>query len=111
MRLIDADALTKEIQENKLLAREYAAQRILKMIVDATMYITPKIAMLTDGWIPVAERLPEEDKEVMITLINGNVTWAFRFQGEWHLPFQMVTDDYVTARRELPTPYKESDEE
>lgn len=42
MRLIDADALTAGIKEQKLLAREAAAQRIMHMIDDATTFVFPE---------------------------------------------------------------------
>jgi len=42
MRLIDADALTRGIKEQKLLAREDAAQRILCMIDEATTFVFPE---------------------------------------------------------------------
>lgn len=42
MRLIDADALITSIREQKLLAREAAAQKIMRMIDNATVFIYPE---------------------------------------------------------------------
>jgi hypothetical protein len=41
-RLIDADALKEKIKEQKLLAREPAAQRIVHMIDDSTTFVFPE---------------------------------------------------------------------
>lgn len=42
MRLIDADAVTEEINRNKLMAREPATVKCMEIIKNATTYIPPK---------------------------------------------------------------------
>lgn len=41
MRLIDADGVIEEIKKNKLLAREPATERCMKIISNATTYVEP----------------------------------------------------------------------
>lgn len=79
------------------------------------------------GWIPVTERLPEEDKEVLITYkgkgdeldkpysdidittygqmyFGGNKVGNYK---HWRSPFQYFNDNYeVTAWQPLPEPFK-----
>ena len=82
-------------------------------------------------WIPVTERLPEEDKEVLITYkrkgdeldkpysnidittygqmyFGGNKVGNYK---HWRSPFQYFKDNYeVTAWHPLPEPYEEVSE-
>ena len=81
-------------------------------------------------WIPVTERLPEEDKEVLITYkgkgdelykpysnIDITTYGQMYFGGNkvgnhkhWRSPFQYFNDNYeVTAWMPLPEPYEEVD--
>lgn len=90
------------------------------------------IEALQDDWIPVSERLPEEDKEVLVTVyfkgldIETPTGWvdhikpstyvetASHMDGEWY----SVSDEYKVARnrhrviawKPLPKPYVESEE-
>lgn len=90
------------------------------------------IAALQDDWIPCSERLPEEDKDVLVTVHfmglkqthpngwndhikpNYYVDIASRIDEEW----SSASDEYKIARnrhkiiawRPLPAPYKESEE-
>lgn len=82
-------------------------------------------------WIPVSEKLPEEDKDVLITyrykegegdmnhsyiditsygdVCFGGSTCNFK---EWHAPFQYFHSNYeVIAWTPLPEPYKEEKDE
>lgn len=82
-------------------------------------------------WIPVSKRLPEEDKEVLITYkgkgdeldkpysniditnygqmyFGGNKVGNYK---HWRSPFQYFYDNYeVTAWMPLPEPYQEAQE-
>lgn len=59
-----------------------------------------------NGWIPVSERLPEDDTTVLVsckTRIGTTfVRTGYYIYGSWHL-----NCEGVTAWRPLPKPYKE----
>lgn len=59
-----------------------------------------------NGWIPVSERLPEDDTTVLVSCKTGNgttfVRTAYYMHGSWRL-----NCIGVTAWRPLPKPYKE----
>lgn len=62
-----------------------------------------------DKWIPVSERLPEDDETVLCTLSWGGVQ-EFKFMGKrWYGSgsTQPVRSDYILAWMPLPEPYKE----
>lgn len=78
---------------------------------------------MNDGWIPVEDRLPEDDIEVLITYAdvdNENetgidiTTYGYATLGgnklgykEWRNPFPYFKGDYkVVAWRPLPEPYR-----
>ena len=62
---------------------------------------------LNNGWIPISERLPKENEEVLITLIHGEVTWAYLHQKEWYNMFSTYPIERVIAWMPLPEPFKE----
>lgn len=59
-----------------------------------------------NGWIPVSERLPEDDTTVLVSCKTRSGTTFVRagycIYGSWHL-----NCEGVTAWRPLPEPYKE----
>lgn len=59
-----------------------------------------------NGWIPVNERLPEDDTTVLVSCKTRSGTTFVRagycIYGSWHL-----NCEGVTAWRPLPEPYKE----
>lgn len=73
------------------------------------------------SWIPVAERLPQESKMFLVTLVDKendyiciDVAWyahpndySIEF-GEWR---EVPTSEKVIAWMQLPEPYKEENEE
>lgn len=120
MRLIDADALMQKAVVTFYTTNYFS--HITKMIDDA-----PTVKPEKTQWIPVTERLPEEDKEVLITYkgkgdelykpysnIDITTYGQMYFGGNkvgnhkhWRSPFQYFNDNYeVTAWQPLPEPFK-----
>lgn len=62
------------------------------------------------GWIPCSERLPEEDREVLITAWRDTVMIAWLDDGEWTNDAVTFTDSSkVNAWMPLPEPYRKPD--
>ena len=98
--------------------------------VDQSMNVLHLPYVEMPKWIPVSERLPEEDKEVLITYkgkgdeldkpysnidittygqmyFGGNKVGNYK---HWRSPFQYFNDNYeVTAWMPLPEPYEGGD--
>lgn len=61
-------------------------------------------------WIPCSERLPEEDREVLITAWRDTVMIAWLDDGEWTNDAVTFTDSsMVNAWMPLPEPWKEEE--
>lgn len=85
-------------------------------VINAEMVKEIICKYMTDGWIPVEERLPEEKLnpitndyyEYQVTAKFGNATdvrsYKFGKGHWWHGPG--IMDDYVIAWRERPEPYR-----
>lgn len=120
MRLIDADALIRELNDRKIGCRA----DINKIICGMTVY---EPATVQPQWIPVTERLPEKLVPVLIQhtymewagISIGYITsddyweWFGYFMGDdmlHHPPGDGLIcpgSKYVTAWMPLPEPYKE----
>ena len=83
MRLIDADEVIAEIKRNKLLARE------------------------PGKWIPVSERLPENDTYTLVTTSRSyRIEMAWYFDGNFYWNNSDTHMSGVKAWMPLPEPYK-----
>ena len=78
---------------------------------------------MNDGWIPVEDRLPEDDVDVLVTYADiddeeyadiTTTTYGNAYLGgnkldfkEWRSPFEYFKSNYkVTAWQYLPEPYR-----
>ena len=78
---------------------------------------------MNDGWIPVEERLPEDDIEVLVTYTDIDddnythitiTTYGYAYLGgnkldfkEWRSPFEYFKSNYkVIVWQPLPEPYR-----
>lgn len=68
-----------------------------------TNIINAHIKHMTDGWIPVEERMPEEGKEVLVTTDQGDVTFGYFCDGEAYTDLE---PDYPIAWRPVPEAYR-----
>lgn len=71
---------------------------------------------MNDGWIPVEERLPEDDRYILLSFDNFSVPTVGRYEqdtdgggnfyvGDEDVPC-ITMDLYVNAWRPLPEPYR-----
>ena len=58
-------------------------------------------------WIPVEERMPEDESEVLVSINTGHVFTGYYEDGEWYIP---VEPDYPIAWMPLPEPYEKEGE-
>ena len=101
MRAIDADALMKDVREN---SESYFADDFAEFWVNRQPTI-----QLEPHWIPVTERLPEIETDVLFTAWDGKryfVGWVDAF-GKWYGDDEEVNEGYEPiAWCALPEPYK-----
>ena len=128
MRLIDADELRKAFEEVYPLATNEMGGAVNKRIydiIDNAPTIEPfeRIGAICnencgyrpkDKWIPVTERLPENDEDVLITRVYNGSTHYF-IEMSWFNECKFLTQDgefelpNVVAWMPLLEPYKEGD--
>ena len=121
MRLIDADALIRELNDRKI---GYRAD-INKIICGMTVY---EPAIVQPQWVPVIEKLPENEGDFIVTA-NDSITGLFVVKdhcykgtdGKMRFLNQIDGNPYhnhdgelkrhtrnITAWMQIPEPYKEA---
>lgn len=83
--------------------------QIKEIRAEGENFVKPK----TGEWIPVTERLPEEDINVLVTMVKGRhkVMYA-KYDGQLQkfCVGNYIRSKYVTAWMPLPQPYREVEE-
>ena len=126
MRLIDADRLKRQVE-----GRSWRAKEKFIELIDTAPTIEAE-PVKHGRWVPVSERLPEEDTEVLISYrykegegdtshvdIDITTYGQMYFGGNkvgnskhWRAPFEYFHSNYeVIAWMPLPEPYKGEDHE
>ena len=128
-KYIDADELLKQLNSCKYPAEKTTMRQVTynSAISDACRIVDAIPAVDIPRWIPVTEKLPEEDKEVLISYrykegegdtshVKIDITsyGQMYFGGNkvgktkhWRAPFEYFESNYeVIAWMPLPEPYK-----
>lgn len=99
-RLIDADALSELVKEP------------IDVFLSRLDLKCPPIIDLEPHWIPVSERMPRDDEEVIVSCTDdsGDSKFTYTTVG-WHYKGLWVVNNdrcfFVVAWMPLPEPYKE----
>ena len=119
-----SDMMTQEEAMN--MSNEQAVQILIPMrnmmcdqngcpISDAVFALDKAIEALSadrpTGWIPCSERLPEENKMVLITTAWGYMAIGWIKQNIWSTDLMVNLQDFVLAWMPLPEPWKGADDE
>ena len=78
----------------------------LACVVNKCMEIVKK--HMNDGWIPVEERLPDGNENVLVTTDMGEIASGYVTHGKW---ITNQEPDYPIAWRPLPETYRPEKEE
>lgn len=111
MRLIDADACKRSVKAQCDIIRYYSKglmkeiADLIETAVEEELNMTPTIEI--PQWIPCSERLPVDDREVIMQLTWG-IEIGWRLNGIWKSEYiNKYDDDDVIAWMPLPEPFKE----
>lgn len=104
-RMIEADAVIEYIQLKSWQARQNDSWEGVKYADAIEDFVT--LMPTINQWIPVTERLPEEEGNYFTTQIDENgkkISRVAYYENEW------FTRSEVTAWMPLPEPYEEGAE-
>ena len=102
----ELEKILEEIEElrgqvgSECTSEDHYIKRAWEHCLDRVEYIIRKY--MNDGWIPVEERLPDNNENVLVTTDMGLIASGYIAHGTW------ITDqepDYPIAWRPLPEPY------
>ena len=83
----------------------------IRRAADVIEMLSEKVREPKQEWIPCSERLPEDNKEVLMSLRWGIDIGEYR-NGEWHSEWiNHYDDDNVLAWMPLPPAYKGADDD
>ena len=111
-RLIDIDELKGCVIIRPTTHEEIEHIRACKNLIshdDIPTAMERSTAYYNDGWIPVSERLPEVEADVLLTLRGLTIHTGFRANTEGYFYVdggEYVEFEDVIAWRELPAPYQ-----
>lgn len=77
---------------------------------DAIKAVEQVAAEYNNGWIPVEERLPEENTNVIACFAHGTVTEMYFYDGIFHGVYDYTTK-VIIAWQPLPEPYQKGESE
>ena len=99
----ELEKILEEIDQKKELCLEFNDEGYKAGALDMANVIKDIIRKhMNDGWIPVDERLPDNNEDVLVTTDMGLITFGYVTHGKW------ITDqepDYPIAWRPYPEPY------
>ena len=98
-----ADLIDREAAIRDLMAMPIGASIARRYNLDDWLRRQPSAR----EWVPVAERLPERDKTVLVTDYCGNIEMAWFDNDGWHAEYFTYDNGEVIAWAELPEPYSE----
>lgn len=111
---------TELIQKTEDEMQKYGFQKALEAYQQTRLFIETIREDCNNGWIPVTERLPEDDKYIMVSFKNFTLPDIGRYEvdKDGNGAFYMGDEDksyasydlYVNTWMPLPDPYRESEE-
>lgn len=116
MKLIDKDKLCEDLLNRWSIADTRKEDLIRQVMADVvTPIVVSQPTIEPQKWIPLSERLPEDEQVVLVQDTNGTI-WIWKYLGqnlEYRGPYQWMDDnevwqliDDVVAWMPLPPVYK-----